>query len=446
MSRVIVGVDPHKKSVTIEVVDEHETVLARGRYGTDTAGYRTMLKQVRDRWPQHRWAVEGAQGVGRPLAQRLLSQGEDVVDVPAKLAARVRVFDTGNARKTDATDAHAVAMVALRTAGMRELAFDEELLALRLLTDRREELAKLRVQTVNRLHRLLTELIPGGANKRDLSALQAKRLVATVKPRSLLGKTTRRMVVEEIADLVAVDAKLKAMKKELRAAVLARGSHLMDLFGVGPAVAARVLADVGDVARFPDRNHFASWTGTAPLDASSGEQIRHRLSRAGNRRMNHVIHIAAIVQIRHDTPGRAYYRRKLAQSKTPMEALRCLKRRISDAIYRQLLADAGLNNAAVAGVAAPPAEAGPGGHSGASSRSSAADLSTPVIGSSEQPLPGPAALTLPPPAAPANPHAGSAPQPPRRRAGAVKVQRPTGRTTLTATSAGAQSKTPKPRP
>ena len=264
MSRVIVGVDPHKKSVTIEVVDEHETVLARGRYGTDTAGYRTMLKQVRDRWPQHRWAVEGAQGVGRPLAQRLLSQGEDVVDVPAKLAARVRVFDTGNARKTDATDAHAVAMVALRTAGMRELAFDEELLALRLLTDRREELAKLRVQTVNRLHRLLTELIPGGANKRDLSALQAKRLVATVKPRSLLGKTTRRMVVEEIADLVAVDAKLKAMKKELRAAVLARGSHLMDLFGVGPAVAARVLADVGDVARFPDRNHFASWTGTAP--------------------------------------------------------------------------------------------------------------------------------------------------------------------------------------
>ena len=438
MSRVIVGVDPHKKSVTIEVVDEHGSVLMRGRYGTDTASYRTMLKQVRDQWAQHRWAVEGAQGVGRPLAQRLLAQGEDVVDVPAKLAARVRVFDTGNARKTDATDAHAVAMVALRTPGLRQLAFDEELLALRLLTDRREELAKLRVQTVNRLHRLLTELIPGGANKRDLSALQAKRMLATVKPRSLLGKTIRRMAVEEITDLVAVDAKLKALKRELRAAVTARGSHLMDLFGVGPAVAARVLADVGDVARFPDRNHFASWTGTAPLEASSGENVRHRLSRAGNRRMNHVIHIAAIVQIRHDTEGRAYYRRKLAESKTPMEALRCLKRRISDALYRQLLADAGLADQ-------PVAEAGPGGHSGASSRSSAADLSTPVIGSSEQPLPGPAAPTLPPPAAPANPHAGSAPQPPRRRARAVKVQRPAGRTTLTATSAGAHSRKPKPR-
>jgi transposase len=441
MSRVIVGVDPHKKSVTIEAVDEHGSVLARDRYGTDAAGYRTMVKYVRDLWPQHRWAVEGAQGIGRPLAQRLLAQGEVVVDVPAKLAARVRVFDTGNARKTDATDAHAVAMVALRTPRLRELAFDEELLALRLLTDRRDELAKLRVQTVNRLHRLLTELIPGGANKRDLSALQAKRLLAKVKPRSLLGKTIRRMAAEEIADLVAVDAKLKTLKKELRAAVAARGSHLMDLHGVGPAVAARVLADVGDVARFPDRNHFASWTGTAPLDASSGEQIRHRLSRAGNRRMNHVIHIAAIVQIRHDTQGRAYYRRKLAESKTPMEALRALKRRISDAIYRQLVADA-----RAADDARSFDEAGPGGHSGASSRSSAADLSTPVIGSSEQPLPGPAAPTLPPPEPAANPHADSAPLPPRRRARAVKVQRPTGRTTLTATSGGTQFRKPTPRP
>ena len=114
----------------------------------------------------------------------------------------------------------------------------------------------------------------------------------------------------------------------------------MDLPGVGPVVAARILADVGDVARFADRNRFASWTGTAPLDASSGEQIRHRLSRAGNRKMNHMLHIAAATQARLDTPGRAYYRRKLAAGKTRMEAMRCLKRRISDAVYRQLLADA----------------------------------------------------------------------------------------------------------
>src|SRR4051794_26060495 len=376
MVRMTVGVDPHKRSVTIEAIDEQGRVSATGRFGTANRDYHSMVRYVRQQWPHHRWAVEGAQGVGRPLAQRLLADGETVVDVPAKLSARVRVFDTGNARKTDATDAHAVAMVALRTPGLNKLDYDEELVALRLLVDRRDELAHLRVQTVNRLQRLLTELIPGGT-KRDLSALQVKRLLATVRPRTLTGKTIRRMAAEEIADLVAVDGKLKAIKKELRAAVQARGSHLMDLFGVGPAGAARILADVGDVARFPDRNHFASWTGTAPLDASSGEHIRHRLSRAGNRRLNHVLHIAAIVQIRHDTQGRAYYRRKVAAGKTPMEALRCLKRRLSDAVYRQLVSDAGL----AAGQVAADSGASPGGHSGASSQSSAADLFTPVIGS-----------------------------------------------------------------
>jgi transposase len=171
------------------------------------------------------------------------------------------------------------------------------------------------------------------------------------------------------------------MAKELKALVEASGSNLMDLPGVGPIVAARVLADVGDVTRFADRNRFASWTGTAPIEASSGETVRHRLSRAGNRRMNHMIHIAAATQIRLDTEGRTYYRRKLAAGKSRMEAMRCLKRRISDALYRQLLADARAANA------------GPGGHCGASLTSSAVDL-PPHIDTSDQPLPGPAEPTL----------------------------------------------------
>ena len=139
--------------------------------------------------------------------------------------------------------------------------------------------------------------------------------------------------------------------------------------------------------------------------------------------MNHMIHIAAISQIRLATEGRTYYRRKLAGGKKPLEALRCLMRRISDAIYRQLLADA----EATVGT-------GPGGHCGASLTSSAVDL-PPRIDTSDQPLPGPAPTTLPPEVAPANPRPGSAPQISRRRAGAVKVQRTTGRMTLTATSA-----------
>src|SRR5690349_20833532 len=170
------------------------------------------------------------------------------------------------------------------------------------------------------MHRLFLELLPGGAPvKKSVSQYQV--LLATVCPRDLAGKTRRRMAAEELEDLHRLDAKLKA-------AVLAMGSHLMDIHGIGPAGAARILADVGDVVRFPDRDHFASWTGTAPTGASSGQHLRHRLSRAGNRRLNHVLYMAGIVQLRRDTAGRAYYRRKRAAGKTAMEAMSCLRRRL----------------------------------------------------------------------------------------------------------------------
>jgi transposase len=391
MAKVFIGVDPHRLSATIEVVDRHERVLATGRFGTDKAGYAAMRKHVAS-YPDRVWAVEGSNGTGRPLAQRLLADGVDVVDVPAKLSARARLLDTGHNRKTDAYDAHAVAVVAVRTKTLRVLSYDAELEVLRMLVDRREELSKAKVQAANRLHRLLCELVPG-QSKKDITALQAKAILASVRPRDSVGKTRKRLALEQLAEMVVIEKKMKASSKELKTLVIARGSHLMDITGVGPVVAARILADVGDVARFTDRNRFASWTGTAPLDASSGEQNRHRLSRAGNRRMNHMIHIAAISQIRLDTEGRAYYRRKQAAGKTKLEALRCLKRRISDALYRQLLADA----ARAVLASAPRGDGtGPGGHCGASQESSAVDL-PPHIDTSDQPLPGPATQTLQPP-------------------------------------------------
>ena len=375
MEQVIIGVDPHKLSATIEVVDHNERMLGSGRFSTDQAGYSAMRAYVKS-WPERVWAVEGANGAGRPLAQRLLEVGERVVDVPAKLAARVRLFDTGHNRKTDALDAHSVAVVAVRTSNLRVLKVDGELEAMRILTDRREALTRRRVQTVCRLQALLAELLPGQA-KRDITTGQAKAMLATVRPRDIAGKTRRRIAAEELAELVAVEDKIKKSTAELKDLVLARDSRLMDIHGVGAVVAARILADVGDVTRFADRNRFASWTGTAPLDASSGEQDRHRLSRAGNRRVNHMIHIAAVTQLRLDTEGRGYYRRKRAAGKKPQEALRCLKRRISDVIYRQLVADA-----------QPAVKAVPGGHRGATLESSATDL-PPHIGTSEKPLPGP---------------------------------------------------------
>lgn len=394
MERVVIGVDPHKLSATIEVVDRHENLLGSGRFTTDKAGYAAMRKYV-TQWPDREWAVEGSLGVGRPLAQRLLEAGERVVDVPAKLAARARLLDTGHGRKTDAHDAHSVAVAAVRAKNLRVLAPDGQLEALRMLVDHRDQLSSRRVQTVNRLHRLLAELTPGKA-KKDLTAPQAKAILASVRPRDVAGKTRRQLAADELADLVAVEKKVKALTIEINAIVKERGSHLMDLPGVGPIVAARILADVGDVARFADRNRFASWTGTAPLDASSGEQTRHRLSRAGNRRMNRVLHIAATTQIRLDTDGRAYYRRKLAAGKSRREAMRCLKRRISDAVYRQLVVDAQAPaTAAESDPAAETGSTGPGGHCGATLTSSAVDL-PPHIDTSDQPLPGPAAATLQP--------------------------------------------------
>jgi transposase len=385
--RVVIGMDPHKRSATIEVLDERERVLATGRFGTDRQGYRQLLalgRGYRDRV----WAVEGSDGVGRHLAQRLVADGEPVVDVPAKLSARVRVFSTGHGRKTDATDAHSVAAAALRTAGLRQVRVDDATAALRLLADRRDELGAARTATVNRLHRLLMELIPGGA-KKDLPAAQAKKLLAAVRPRDLVGRGRQDApAAGRAADRgpAGIDTRIKTADTELDQLVTATGSRLQDLYGIGPSSSARLLGDVGDVSRFRTKNHFATWNGTAPLDASSGEQKRHRLSRAGNRRINRVLHIMAIVQLRNPgTPGRIYYDRKVAAGKTPMEAMRALKRRLSDVVYHRLVLDQKHHRQNRPGRDA----AGPGGHSGAATGSSAAG-SNPDTGTSEKSLPGPA--------------------------------------------------------
>ena len=384
--RVVIGMDPHKRSVTIEVMNGDEVVLGGGRFATDVAGYRAMLDYVRA-WPNRTWAIEGCNGIGRHIAMRLIGDDQQVIDVPPKLSARARVFATGQGRKTDATDAHSVALVGTRMSGLRPVVADEQLEVLRLLVDRRRSLGEEHTRKISQLHRVLLEILPGGA-KQDLSAAQARELLVRVRPRDIVGKTRKRVAMELVVELEKIYARTKAADKELKALVKETGTSLLDLHGIGPSGAARLLVEVADITRFPDRGHFASWTGTAPIDASSGDNIRHRLSRGGNRQINRVLHIMAVVQLRNPTEGRAYFDRKKAAGKTSMEAMRCLKRRLSDIVYKTMLDDL---------VAAQ--KTGPGGQRGNDSVSSATG-SQPTAGSSDKSLPGPA-TRKPKPALPA---------------------------------------------
>jgi transposase len=219
-----------------------------------------------------------------------------------------------------------------------EVGVEDHAVVLHLLTNRREDLVRTRTQTLNRLHRLLVDLIPGGA-RRNLTAAGAAVLLDQVRPSAAPAVTRHQLASDLAVDVCDLDQRIAAVEARITTAVAQAKTSLVELFGVGPVLAAKLLGEVGDVRRFPTKHHFATHTGTAPLEASSGQVVRHRLSRAGDRKLNHALHLVAIVQIRHPTAGQAYYRRKRAEGKAPKEALRCLKHRLSDAVYRCLLAD-----------------------------------------------------------------------------------------------------------
>jgi transposase len=271
---VMIAVGPHKASNTAAVLDPvPETVIESARFANTMDGY-AQLTAFAGRWGQRRWAVEGCFGAGRSLAQRLVADGEMVLDVPAKLAARVRVYSRGHGRKTDRHDAVSVGLAALDGTGVLAVAGDDALVSLRLLCDRRDELTALRTQAVCRLHRLLAELTPGGM-RRELTANKAQALLALIRPADDVGRVRVHIARDHLADIRALDARIKYIGTQIAALVTALGTGLTGLFGVGPVIAGRLLAETGDVARFATKDTFASYNGTAPIDVSSGDQIRH---------------------------------------------------------------------------------------------------------------------------------------------------------------------------
>ena len=185
----------------------------------------------------------------------------------------------------------------------------------------------------------LAALIPGGLGK-EMVVRQASALLRRIRPGSMVEAERKRLAHQHLAEVRRLEKELNESKARLKEAVEAAGTTLTDIYGVGPVVAGLLIGYTGDVSRFPTRHHYATYNGTAPIDASSGQHQRHRLNPRGNRMLNHAIHLIAITQLRYpDTAGRELYERKLAEGKTRKEAIRVLKRRLSDVVYRHLIAD-----------------------------------------------------------------------------------------------------------
>ncbi|MGD0704757.1 MAG: IS110 family transposase [Trebonia sp.] len=363
MTGVMIGVDPHKASHTAVAVSPGEEPLGQVRVRSSVVQARRLLEWAAP-WPERSWAVEGAGGLGHLLAQQLVAAGERVLDVQPKLAARVRLLADEAVNKNDPNDARSIAVTALRSRTVREVAPDDHCAVLKMWSRRHHDLARNRTRIACRLHAALCELVPGGI-AREITAAGAARFLDQVAPSGTVQQARRELAADLLEDLRRADEQLRETHKKLAVAVQAAGTTLTGIFGVGPVIAATVIGEAGDVSRFAGRDAFAAYNGTAPIEVSSGRRKVYRLSLRGNRRLNHAAHMTAVTQVRYaHSEGRVYYEKKIAEGKTGKEALRSLKRQVSDAFYKHLKADA----ARAAGSAKDP-----GGHAGNDSGASVAD-------------------------------------------------------------------------
>jgi transposase len=364
MMAVMIGVDPHKGSHTAHAIDEHESKLGEVRVRSGAKQLERLLAWA-EQFGERTWAVENATGLGFLLAQQLVAGGERVLDVQPKQAARVRVLDTESAEKNDPHDARSVAIAALRSKTPKQVRAEDHAAVMKLWAKRHRDLSQERNRVACRLHAVLCELVAGGVPD-EIQAEKAALLLTKVKPESAVSVARVALAEELVDDLRRLDAQIKASRKRLDEAVVASGTTTTEVFGVGPVVAATVVGITGDIRRFANRDRFGAFNGTAPIEVSSGDRKVWRLRRRGNRLVNHAIHMAAVTQIRFPhSEGRTYYDRKITEGKTGKESLRALKRKISDALYARMVADARRSDAA-------KDKAGSGGQTGNDSVASAA--------------------------------------------------------------------------
>ena len=278
MAAVMIGIDPHKASHTAVAIDEGGAA-GRGA-GACLSGPGWAVGGVGSVLAGADLAVEGAGGLGYLLAQQLVAAGERVLDVQPKLGARVRLLATGATSKNDPNDARSVAIAALRSAAPRKVAAENHAAVLKVVQAPPRPGPE--PHPGRRLHAVLCEAIPGGITK-EIVAAQAANVLEGIEPSGAVEVARCELAAEFLDDLRRIDAQLRDTKKRLTAAVRASGTTVTEVFGVGPVIAATVTGYVADASRFPSRDNFAAYDGTAPIEVSSGNRKIYRLSRRGNR-------------------------------------------------------------------------------------------------------------------------------------------------------------------
>nr|AIU93883.1 hypothetical protein LRS1606.449 [Rhodococcus sp. NS1] len=338
-SMIVIDIDPHKSSHTATVVDPvTNTDLGSIRGDATRAGYKTLIAWAKT-WATRTWVVENAYGLGHHLVQWLLTRGEIILDVPTTATARVREPSRGNRRKNDRIDAAAAACVAATQGDARLVDPEGPAEILALLDERRTSMSNSRTRAANQLHTLLRQLRAGGAPT-SLTAAAAAALLRSFRARSEVDRMRVGLCRGLIADIRRLDGQLAANEKQMSATLDEHGTRLRDIDGIGPVTAACLIGRTRRASRFPTAAAFAIYNGSAPVQIASADIDRHRLSRYGDWQLNSALYTVAMVQIRmSDSVGRAYYDKKVAESKSPRAATRSLKRHLSDHVWRIMLAD-----------------------------------------------------------------------------------------------------------
>jgi transposase len=345
---VFAGIDTHKGTLAVAVVDESGRQVDSLEVDNARRGF-ARIAALLARSGVVRVGIEGSGNYGRAVAVHLSGTAVDVREVPTSMTSRERGARPGQG-KTDAVDALAIARLTAREPHLPPVRLTIGLAAdLRALLDYREDLVREHTVLASQVHAELSGLLPGyqHTHPRLVTSGQVNAMLEILADDDRVRAEVARRRLRRAGEVIA---EAREVRRQIAALVAGHADHVAGIYGAGTIIAARFLAEVVDIDRYPSRDAFASANGTAPLAASSGRTVRHRLNRGGNRRLNRALYIMAITQVRAATEGRSYYERKRAEGKTAKEAIRCLKRRLSDQVYKAMRADA----AAAAALATRP--------------------------------------------------------------------------------------------